>query len=73
MSASNPSDEEAFPDVFKPIPVSPEVLAEFYRTFNREEVEEEIRKVQDGGGLTYEQCVEAMDALMAKLGKSSTR
>lgn len=52
-----------FPDIFRPIPVPPEVLDEANRTFNEEEIAEAIREIRRSGGLKFEDVIHKLDAL----------
>lgn len=55
---NDPSDAGAL----RPITPPPELIADLLRTFNEEEVAEEIRELRSGGGRTLDQFIGGVEA-----------
>ena len=64
--------QKAPPGAPKPVPVSPEILAEALATINEAEIAEEIREIRTGRGRSFDDFIDELDALVDAIEGSST-
>jgi hypothetical protein len=50
-------------DIFRPIPVPPEVIEEANRTFDEQEILEGIREIRRTGGRKFEEIIQILETL----------
>ena len=60
----DPSDIGAPPGAPKPIPVTPEMIAEAIRTFDAKEAAEALREVRENGGFKLEDFLPELEKLV---------
>lgn len=69
----NQNERDDPSDVFRSAPVPPEVLAEFRRTFNEEELLREIREAEASGWYKLEDFIGELEEIARRADGSTSR
>ena len=67
----DPSDEGAPPGVPKPVKLTPEQLAQYRAAINEDEIAEDIRDIEEGRGLTFDQFIGELEELARRVSEST--
>jgi hypothetical protein len=67
----DPSDEGAPPGAPKPVKLTPEQLAQFRAAINEDDIAEDIRDIEEGRGLTFDQFIGELEELARRVSEST--